>query len=108
MESANSGMTPWPGLPARQRAERTSIVRDANAEFVDVPIDAHSPVIGKPIAALGLPRAAVLVSIRRGHRLVIPHGDTRLQAGDIVTALCEREHIDEIKSALNESAAKTH
>jgi Trk K+ transport system NAD-binding subunit len=32
----------------------------------------------------------VLVSIRRGSRLIIPHGDSCLQGGDVVTALCEQ------------------
>ena len=57
--------------------------------------------VGKAVAELDLPRAAVLVSIRRGHELVIPRGDTRLQAGDVVTALCEREVIAQIKAVLN-------
>ena len=86
---------------ARRRAEATRAISDTRAEFVDVPLAPDSIAVGKAVAELDLPRAAVLVSIRRGHELVIPHGDTRLQAGDIVTALCEREYIGQIKAVLN-------
>jgi len=76
-------------------------VSEAQAEFLDVALLPDSPAAGKTVAELALPRAAVLVSIRRGHELVIPRGDTPLQAGDVVTALCERECADEVRAALN-------
>jgi len=64
----------------------------------------NSSAIGQNIAKLKLPRAAVLVSIRRGQDLVIPHGDTILQAGDVVTALCEHGCSEDVKAALNSFA----
>jgi Trk K+ transport system NAD-binding subunit len=42
----------------------------------------------------------VLVSIRRGKQVLIPRGDTRFQAGDEVTALCERDQVPEIRKIL--------
>ncbi len=86
---------------ARRRTEATRAVSDTRAEFVDVPIAFNAVTVGKSIAELNLPRTAVLVSIRRGRKLVIPHGDTRLQEADVVTALCQRGHVDEVKTALN-------
>jgi CIC family chloride channel protein len=86
---------------ARRRAESTSLVSDTHATFVDLLLAPNSSAIGQNIAKLKLPRAAVLVSIRRGQELVIPHGDTILQAGDVVTALCERGCSEEVKAALN-------
>src|SRR4030042_1883575 len=65
---------------ARRRAEAPRAISDTRAEFVDVPLAPGSCAIGKTIVELGLPRAAVLVSIRRGQELVIPRGDTCLQA----------------------------
>ena len=90
---------------ARRRAERTDIVRDSRAVFVDVSIAPDSSVTDQPIAKLSLPRAAVLVSIRRGNDLIIPHGDTMLEPGDVVTALCESEYLDAVKAALNQPRA---
>ena len=42
----------------------------------------------------------MLVSIRRGKQVLIPRGDTRFQAGDVVTALCEREQAEAIRGLL--------
>lgn len=86
---------------ARRRAETIRAISDAHAEFIDLPLAPDSHAIGKTVAELDLPRAAVLVSIRRGYELLIPRGDTRLQAGDVVTALCEREYTEQVRAALN-------
>ncbi len=86
---------------ARRRAETTQAVADTHAEFIDIPLHLGDSAIGVPIAELDLPRQAVLVSIRRGRELVIPHGDTILQVGDVVTALCERDCADQVRAALS-------
>jgi chloride channel protein, CIC family len=85
---------------ARHRAEAVQAVHHSRAEFVEVQISAQSQAIGLTVAELDLPRASVLVSIRRGHELVIPHGDTRLESGDVVTALCELEWVDKVRESL--------
>lgn len=69
-------------------------------QFLEVVIPADSRVVDKTVVELGLPRAAVLVSIRRGDEIIIPRGDTRLRTGDVVTTLCEREHVGEVKELL--------
>jgi CIC family chloride channel protein len=86
---------------ARLRAGTTQAVRDTHAEFIDVPLLAGSCAEGKTIAELEIPRAAVVVSVRRGQDLVIPHGDTCLLAGDIVTALCDRGCAEQVRDLLN-------
>jgi CIC family chloride channel protein len=85
---------------ARRRADAVETVRDSHAEFLDIPIPPDSAVIGKTVAELKLPRAAVLVSIRRGDELIIPHGDTCLLAGDVVTTLCEHLFASDVQAAL--------
>jgi len=86
---------------ARRRAEATSAVGESGATFLETSITAESQVVEKTIAELELPRSVVLVSIRRGRQLVIPHGDTRLQAGDVVIALCEGDSIEDLKNILS-------
>jgi CIC family chloride channel protein len=85
---------------ARLRGERLQALTHPRTEFVDIALPASSQAVGKTIAELGLPRAAVLVSVRRGRELMIPWGGTRLQASDVVTALCEREHTEQVKTML--------
>jgi chloride channel protein, CIC family len=86
---------------ARRRADTVHTVRTSQAEFLDIVITVHSAAAGKTVAKSKLPRTAVLVSIRRGDELIIPHGDTYLMPGDVVTALCERAHASKIRKALS-------
>ncbi len=86
---------------ARRRASMHEEVSVDHAEFIDVALTNEAFANGKTIAKLELPRDAVLVSIRRGSQLIIPHGDTELQAGDVITALCEQNCSEAVKSALN-------
>ncbi|MBI3359798.1 MAG: Na+/H+ antiporter [Chloroflexi bacterium] len=70
------------------------------SQFVEITLAPDSYAAGKSVAELGLPRAAVLVSIQREGELIIPRGDTRLQAGDVVTTLSEREHAASVRDLL--------
>jgi monovalent cation:H+ antiporter, CPA1 family len=65
---------------------------------VSIPPDAHAA--GKAIAAIGLPRTAVLVSIRRKKEIIIPRGDVQIQPGDVVTLLCERSYAAGVRESL--------
>jgi monovalent cation:H+ antiporter, CPA1 family len=73
---------------------------ETRTQFLEITIPDDSLAIGKTIAELGIPRAAVLVSIQRGDEIIIPRGDTLVHAGDMVTTLCERETIAPIKHLL--------
>ncbi len=63
-----------------------------NTEFLEVEIPASSPAVAKPLATLAqnLPHDCVVVSIRRHGSVIIPHGDTVLQGGDLVHAFLRR------------------
>ena len=81
---------------------------DSRTQFLEITLPDDSEAIGKTIAELAIPRAAVLVSIQRGDETIIPRGDTRLHVGDVVTTLCERDTIPSVKKLLltaNGSAA---
>jgi CIC family chloride channel protein len=56
------------------------------AAFYEVPVPPGSAAAGKLVKDLGWPEEAVLVSIRREASVIIPHGDTMLQANDTITA----------------------
>jgi CIC family chloride channel protein len=85
---------------ARQHIEGVRAVNHSRAEFVEVRIPPESHTVNLTVAELNLPRASVLVSIRRGRELVIPHGDTRIECGDVVTALCQREWANQVRAEL--------
>jgi CIC family chloride channel protein len=85
---------------ARQRGEGIRAVNHSQAEFVEILLPSGAQVAGYTIAEINIPRTSVLVSIRRGQELVIPHGDTRLETGDVVIALCESDVAQEVRTAL--------
>jgi CIC family chloride channel protein len=82
----------------RNRSEVARKFERTAAGFFDFTVLPQSSALGKRIADLSLPREAVLVSIRRGRELVIPHGDTVLQEQDVVTTLCEHESVKSVKA----------
>jgi chloride channel protein, CIC family len=85
---------------ALQRVEQSRAVSNTRAQFIEVTLTLISRSVGMTVAELGLPRAAVLVSIPRKRDLLIPRGDTKLQSGDVVTMLCGRQYLDEARAAL--------
>ncbi|MGC8878403.1 MAG: chloride channel protein, partial [Anaerolineae bacterium] len=89
----------------RQHAEQIPSSKDGDTEFVSILVTPDAGIAGKTIADLLIPRGAVLVSIRRGNELLIPRGDTVLQPGDIVLALCQRQSVNELRAALQRSSA---
>ncbi len=73
----------------QHRLERLKLRHVDNAEFVEIDIPPEATCVGKTLSELArmLPREAVIVSIRRASgKVVIAHGDTRLEAGDRVEA----------------------
>ena len=87
---------------ARYQTEQTKAVRHARVQFVEVTLEPDSFAVHMDVIDLNLPREAVLVSIQRGQDMLIPHGNTRLEAGDRVTALCERGCTDKVRAALHD------
>ncbi|HWU37039.1 MAG TPA: TrkA family potassium uptake protein [Candidatus Acidoferrum sp.] len=57
------------------------------AALVELRLPETSPCRNKAIRDLDLPTDTVIVSVIRGGKLVIPRGDTRLEAGDEILAV---------------------
>ncbi len=57
------------------------------AALVEVRLPETSPCRGRAIRDLAFPSDAVIVSVIRGGKLVIPRGDTTLEAGDEILAV---------------------
>ena len=50
---------------------------------------------------LPLPKTINLVSIRRGGKIIIPRGNTRLHSGDVVTVFGKLTDVNSLKDLLN-------
>jgi cell volume regulation protein A len=64
---------------------------DVKNELVEVPVPAGSRVVGRTLVDLALPSGALIVLIRRGDETFVPRGGTRIDAGDTLLVLAERD-----------------
>lgn len=60
--------------------------------IVRIDLTDESPVVGKQVMDMQIPKDSVLVSILRGGEVTIPKGDTVLKAGDDIIALTTIEN----------------
>jgi trk system potassium uptake protein TrkA len=75
--------------------------------LVAVKADAVSPIVGHPVRDLRdhLPHIeSRIVAIFRGNRVIMPDGDTMIEAGDEVFFLASRQHIRQITKELRKEA----
>lgn len=68
-------------IESKDLAEHTG---NYDAIHKEITINAGAACAGKLIKELPLPHETIIVSIHRGNDIIIPHGDTDLQTGDIV------------------------
>lgn len=70
------------------------------AKLVEVTLAETSPAADRELVSLGFPREATVVAILRRDRVVVPHGDTVLRAGDEVIVLLAGDVDDEVREIL--------
>jgi len=73
---------------------------EGEARLVEVTLAEASPAKAHSLSELSVPRDASIVAIVREGRVVVPRGDTVMQAGDEVIALVTDESEDPVKSLL--------
>jgi len=71
-----------------------------DAQLIEVTLADDSPACDRTIAELQVPRDASIVAVLREGHLVVPRGDTVVQAGDEVLALVTLQSEDAMKTIL--------
>ena len=72
----------------RQRElQSLTVIEDGQAEILELIPQEGSRIIDTEVRRLPIPRGALLAAILKGERVVIPRGDDRVEAGDIVVVL---------------------
>ncbi len=69
-------------------------------ELLEYRLDAASPLVGPPVASLALPAGVVIIAVKHEHSTSIPHGDTRLAAGDKVVLMGHREGMTAVRALM--------
>jgi CIC family chloride channel protein len=77
--------------------DRMALRRVAGVEFITLVAPPGCICDGKRLVDLGMPGSATVVSIERGGKVLIPHGDTTIRVGDQITILCQSEGAQEVR-----------
>lgn len=77
-----------------------------DVEVIDVTVH-HAALTGRPLRRVQLPGNALVVGVRRQGDLIVPHGDTVLHGGDVLTLIGSVEAIQAAQSWIG-SAATIH
>jgi trk system potassium uptake protein len=73
---------------------------EGQARLVEVTLAGDASALGRTVAELGMPRDSSLVAVVRSRRVVVPRGDTVLEAGDEVIALVTEESEEAVRAIL--------
>lgn len=79
---------------------RLMTFRQSNANLVELTLPAETPLAGKPVSELDLPRDAALVTILRGDRVIVPQPEDPLEPGDELLFVATADVEPEIRTAL--------
>ena len=79
---------------------RLLTLRQGQANLVEVTLPEATPLAGRPVRKLELPKQAALVTILRGGRVIVPQPDDPLEPGDELLFVASEDVEDAIRSAL--------
>lgn len=75
-------------------------LRHAEIEIVNVRVSKTSPIVGRSLAEITLPRDCVFSAITRGRDVIVPTGQTVLKGGDEVIAVTHRDSEQALREML--------
>jgi Trk K+ transport system NAD-binding subunit len=72
-------------LHAGDTGELDAVAPEPDARFFDLEVPEGSAASGRPLREVAVPGGCTVVSVRRSGDVIIPNGDTVVEAGDILT-----------------------
>ncbi len=84
-------------LPGRRFILLMTLKR-AGLEILEMTVPPLSPVVGKRLQQINLPRRSNLALIMRGNEPIFPSGDVEIQANDEIYALVNHDGEEELRS----------
>jgi len=86
------------------RVKRMQVRESDGAEFIEHPLRDEDHAVGLSIRDVAAEAQLdwIIVSVGRAGRTMIPHGDTVLQPGDLLTVLARRDNADEVRRVLSD------
>ncbi len=87
--------------------QRAQLEHRLGGQVVEIPLGDRDGAVGKPLSALCIPPNCVVASVRRGGRVLIPRGSTRLEAGDVIVALVNDDGEQQLIQCLAQGGVDT-
>ena len=84
----------------KNEAEQPAASEEKN--LMEIPVELGSCAAGRRIDEISWPTGALIVSLRRGNRDLIPHGETVLKAGDYLAVFYHAGQELEIRKAVSD------
>src|SRR5437588_6988137 len=75
-------------------------LKRAGLEIMEIRVPTDSPIVGKTLNVIKLPRSGNIALIIRDHEYIFPTADTKILANDEVYALVSREGEEALRTAL--------
>jgi CIC family chloride channel protein len=86
-------------LDLQERADKLRLGKLTGTEFIEIVVERDSPLAGKQVSELQLPDACLLTTARRDDKVLLLHGDTRIQVGDRIVALVDPDCAWQLREA---------
>ena len=90
----------------QHQAETLRLGKLDGAGFTHISIPPGAPGAGQRVSEIDLPQDCLIVSVRRGRKLHIAHGNTLLQAEDLVTVFAADDCLPEVQKRLTGEASE--
>ena len=80
--------------------EKKSKILKGKSEMIEIPVGAESILDGKMIREVNWPSEALIISIRRGAKQIIAHGDTVMHVGDCLIVLTDEGVTNQVRQQI--------
>ena len=87
-------------LVHRDHVTALAVLGEGALEVLEFEVGDGSPVLGKPLKAVQLPRGTLIATILRGSKVIVPGGDDEIQAGDSVVLIATEASLETARKLL--------
>lgn len=89
-------------LGTQQRREASQLRDLGGARFLELAVHADAPAAEHAVREITWPHRAVLTGVHRDGELLLPDGDTVLEAGDQLVVLTDKDNTEELRRLITE------
>jgi CIC family chloride channel protein len=92
-------------LDLQERADKLRLGKLTGTAFVEIRVDPGSPQAGRQVREVPLPPECLLTTARRGEKVLLLHGETRIQTGDRIVALADPQCAEKLREVFRPAPA---